>query len=818
MSDTVKKKKKKKKKQHRLFWFMVRLQIFLMALVLGGLGYYYLGGYADTIQQLKRQAVTLVSESGEDFFVPSQTSEVYDANGSLISERRGEKDAQYVVYEDIPKDFVAAMISIEDKKFYSHNGVDFKAVARAAKALVEAKLKDGRVTQGASTITMQLAKLMYLEPDKSWQYKVEQMFIAMELEKRYSKEKIIEFYLNNIYFSNGYYGIQAACRGYFNCDLTELSLSQIAFLCAIPNRPSYYDPVTYYDNTVARRDRILKNMLEDGKITQEVYYEAVHEEITLNRPQETAQDRMNNYVDTYTYYCATRALMEQEGFVFQYYFTSDEAKAAYEEEFDELYAACQKKLYAGGYRIYTTIDMDKQNELQKALDDTLKSFKKTYDDGTYEMQGSAVCIDNDSGCVVAIVGGRKQDSGTYTLNRAYQSHRQPGSAIKPLIVYTPAFEDGYDPESIVDDHEFEDGPTNAGGVYYGKITLRTAVAKSLNTVAWQLYEDLTPQAGLQYLKNMNFTAISEDDYIPAPSLGGFTNGVSALEMAAAYAALENDGRYRQPTCIRSIIDSDENIVYESVQTEYVVYQETAARMTTDVLQTVMESGTGRSLKLKKMPCAGKTGTTNDHKDGWFVGYTRYYTTSVWIGCDYPKKIKNLSGSSYPGTVWYKFMSRIHKGLKKVEFPPYAQLSEEFVDQKKQEQEDKEQRREEGQLPPKKDPPDDEKPQSGRDDKNDNDNKNDAPIHSVENGGGQKDDDSGDGPPDNPDDADDLPEDDGETDDMPEEPDTPDTGGGDGGEAPDDGGGGEESPPDTGETDGGGEEEGRQEENAPPENN
>lgn len=764
MSDTKQgKKKKKKKKQHRFFWFMVKLQIVLMLMVLGSLGYYYFGGYADTIQQLKREAVTLVADSDEDFFIPSQISEVYDTNGSLISERRGEKDAQYVAYEDIPKDFVAAMISIEDKKFYSHNGVDFKAVARAAKAFVEAKLKKSKATQGASTITMQLAKLMYMEPDKTWQYKVEQMFIAMELEKRYSKEKILEFYLNNIYFSNGYYGIGAACHGYFNCELSELNLSQIAFLCAIPNRPSYYDPVTNIDHTIERRDRILSNMLEDGKITQQVYYEAVRQEIALDRPQETATDRMNNYIDTYTYYCATRALMEQEGFVFQYYFNSDEAKAAYDEEFDELFAACQKKLYAGGYKIYTSIDMDKQDELQAALDETLAGFTDTYDDGTYQMQGSAVCIDNNSGYVVAIVGGREQDFGTYTLNRAYQSHRQPGSSIKPLIVYTPAFERGYDPDTIVDDHKIEDGPSNSNGVYLGKIPLRTAVAKSLNTVAWQIYEELTPTVGLQYLKNMNFTAIEPDDYIPATSLGGFTKGVSALEMASAYAAIQNDGLYRQPTCIKSIIDSDENIVYASQQTEYVVYDKTAARMMTDVLTTVMESGTGRSLKLKKMPCAGKTGTTNDHKDGWFVGFTRYYTTSVWVGCDYPKEIRDLSGSSYPGRIWNKFMVQIHKGLKPVDFLPYAQLSDDFVDLQEQEKEDREKRREEGQKPedepdtPQEDNPEDEihhPSGDGAAEEPPEDNEDNGTADNPDAGGGNPDNtpgDEGDIPEDNPDD-------------------------------------------------------------------
>lgn len=705
MSETTKgKKKKKKKKQHRFFWFMIKFQIFLMLVVLAGLGYYYFGGYADTVQQLKRDAVTKVAETDESFFVPSQISEVYDTDGNLISERKGEKDAQYLNYEDIPKDFVAAMISIEDKNFYSHNGVDFKAVARAAKAFVKAKLNKSQVSQGASTITMQLAKLMYMEPDKTWQYKVEQMFIAMELEKRYSKEKILEFYLNNINFSNGYYGIEAASHGYFNCEPSELNLSQVAFLCAIPNSPSYYDPVTNYDHTIERRDRILSNLLEDGKITQETYYEAVKKEIVLDRPQEDASTLMNNYVDTYTYYCATRALMEQEGFVFQYYFESDEAEATYDAEFDELFALCQKKLYAGGYKIYTSIDMNKQNALQAAVDETLQNFTDTYEDGTYEMQGSAVCIDNNTGYVVAIVGGREQDFGSYTLNRAYQSHRQPGSSIKPLIVYTPAFERGYDPDTIVEDQKFEGGPSNASGTYMGKVPLRTAVAKSLNTVAWQLYEELTPEVGLSYLKNMNFTDIVKDDYIPATSLGGFTKGVSALEMAAAFATLENDGMYRQPTCIKSIIDADENIVYASQQTEVVIYDKTASRMMTDVLTTVMTSGTGRRINLTDMPCAGKTGTTNDHKDGWFVGYTRYYTTSVWVGCDYPKEIKDLSGSTYPGQIWQMYMNTIHEGLTPMEFLPYAQLSDEFVNQMEQEQQEQDERREEGQNTPGQDEP------------------------------------------------------------------------------------------------------------------
>lgn len=712
-------KKKKKKKQHRFFWFMIKFQVFLMLVVLAAFGYYYFGGYADEVQKLKREAVQEVANSDESLFIPSQTCSVYDADGNMISERKGDKDAQYVKYEDIPNEFVKAFISIEDKKFYSHNGVDFKAVVRVVKARIQA----GRVTQGGSTITMQLAKLMYMDPEQTWEYKVKQMFLAMELEKRYSKEKIMEFYLNNVYFANGYYGIEAACHGYFNCELSEVDLSQIAFLCAIPNRPSYYDPVASPENTIKRRDRILKNMLDDGKITKEQYYEAVREEIVLNRSKKSTEN-MNNYVDTYAYYCAVRALMEQEGFVFQNYFDSEEAEKTYDEAYEELFSACQKKLYSGGYKIYTTIDMSKQNELQAAVDDTLAEFTKKDDDGTYQMQGSAVCIDNSTGCVVAIVGGRDQDFTTYTLNRAYQSHRQPGSSIKPLIVYTPQLERGYDPDTVVDDHKFEGGPSNASGTYAGKVPLRYAVAKSLNTVAWQLYEELTPQVGLQYLKNMNFNSIVDEDYIPATSLGGFTKGVSALEMASAYATIENDGRYRQPTCIKSIVDSDENVVYASEMTEVEIYKEDAARTMTDILTTVMESGTGRSLKLSNMPCAGKTGTTNDHKDGWFVGYTRYYTTSVWVGCDYPKAIKNLSGSTYPGQIWKKYMSAIHENLAPAEFLPYAHMSEDYINKKKEEEEEHDKMREENKKDPEEETNEDKIDKTDKNDKTDKDDKTD----------------------------------------------------------------------------------------------
>lgn len=665
--------KTKRKKKHRLFWHFFRIQLVLLLLVLGAATYYFYGGYGKEVDALKQEAVRLVRQSDENTFKTNQTSIVYASDGSVISTLKGEKDSYYVSIEEMPVDAVTAIVSIEDKKFFRHHGIDYRALLRAVKAMVQ----NGEVKQGGSTITMQLARNVFLSQEKTWQRKVEEMYIATELEKKYSKNEILEFYLNNIYFGNGYYGIQSAARGYFDSDVQNLSLSQIAFLCAIPNNPTLYDPVTNKDNTVARRDRILKNMLDDGKISQMDYAQAVTEQITLNRPQALAK---NDYVETYTYYCATRALMLQQGFVFHEDFKTDEEQQAYEDTYNSLYNECQKKLYTGGYRIYTSIDLSLQEELQQSVDDTLSGYTSVNEEGVYELQASAVCIDNDNGYVRAIVGGRSQDFPGYTLNRAYQSFRQPGSAIKPLTVYTPGFEQNYTPDTIVVDEPIENGPKNANGTYLGEITVRTAVEKSVNTIAWKLYDQITPDKGLAYLKEMNFSRISPSDYRLATALGGFTNGVSALEMASGFATIENDGYYRTPTCIVKILNGDGEVLYQKDEEPTLIYKKNAARMMTDVLKGVITTGTGKGLGLGDMPCAGKTGTTNDHKDGWFVGYTRYYTTSVWVGYDMPRKLQELMGNTYPGKIWQSFMNKAHEGLEPLDFLPYAKISDDLLQQ------------------------------------------------------------------------------------------------------------------------------------------
>lgn len=658
-------------------FFLVLILILSLCVLIAGLFIYF--KYGDTIIRFQEEAQEAVIMSDKDTFRQAETSLVYDIKGKPISVLKGEKDVYYLDYKEIPDTVIKAMISIEDKKYMSHEGVDLLAIIRAMKALIK---NEGDITQGASTITQQLARNIFLSNEVTYERKLKEIFIAVELEKKYNKEDIMEFYLNNIYFANGYYGIEAASKGYFNKSAKDLTLSEVAFLCAIPNNPTIYNPLHHMDNTKARRNRILDQMYQDGRIGLEEYNKASNQEITLS----LSKVKKNNYIDTYVSYCAIRALMEKQGFEFQYQFDNKEQQERYEEKYYDLYYKIQKSLYFEGYRIYTSIDMKKQKLLQQAVDNTLKDYGGVNKEGIYTLQGAAVSIDNSTGKVAAIVGGRSQKYNGYTLNRGYQSYRQPGSAIKPLIVYAPSFERGYYPDSIVVDEPIKDGPSNSGRTYSGKMELRKAIEVSKNTIAWKMFEELTPKVGLSYLLNMNFSKIDKNDYIPAASLGGFTIGTSPVELTSAYAALENDGIFREPTCIVKILDAQGNEIVGEVNNQKRIYETNAARMMTNVLEGVMKRGTGKGLALDNITSAGKTGTTNDNKDGWFVGYTPYYTTGVWVGYDLPKSLNNLYGSNHPGTIWKTYMDQIHKNLENEEFilytdnrPPKEKKDEEVED-------------------------------------------------------------------------------------------------------------------------------------------
>lgn len=647
-----KKKKKKKRKKRKIL-----LKVSIVFLLLVVIGWFTFGA---KVMKLRSEAKKLVAQSTEDTFKASQTSIVYDTNGKQLLKFRGEKDVYYLKYKELPVYVIAAVISVEDRNFYKHNGVDYKGISRAAVSYVVHK---GAITQGGSTLTQQLAKTVFLNRQKTWKRKVKEIFMAVEMEKKYSKEQILEFYLNNVYYANGYYGIQAASQGYFRKDAKNLTMSEAAFLSAIPNNPTIYDPRRNKDNTIKRRNKILKDMYEQNLIRKDQYEEALNEDIKVKDAQSNKTEK-KNYIETYVIHCATKEIMKQKGFEFKSDFSSDSEKEKYQEEYDKMYAECKRTLYSAGYHIYTSIDPDVQKQLQKSADNALTSYTEKDKNGIYKVQASGTCIDNDTGKVVAIVGGREQKNIGYTLNRAYQSPRQPGSSIKPLLVYAPALEHGWSAGSTVNDSPMATNDKhrvrNSHGSYSGQITLRRAVEKSSNVVTMRLYEQLTPKTCLKYLEEMNFKYLTDTDYkYYTTCIGGFTKGTTTEEMAAGYATLKNNGVYREPTCITKITTSDGDEVMSSSTNKKRVYSTSAAKQMTDVLKSVITSGTGVGAKVPNVDTAGKTGTTSSNRDGWFCGYTPYYTTAVWVGRDDNKIMSALSGASYPKTIWSNFMNQIH---------------------------------------------------------------------------------------------------------------------------------------------------------------
>lgn len=607
-------------------------------------------------QEYTSEAIENIEEKGDEVFYASLTGYIYDDEGNIIKKIKNDKDTNYLDFNDIPENVINAFIAIEDRTFWSNSGVDLKGIIRVIYDFIKT---GGKQMHGASTITQQLVRQVYITSEVTLERKLKEMCYAMELTKRYNKKQIMEFYINNIYYANGYYGIEAAAKGYFNKSASELSISQTAYLCSIPNSPTYYDPIKNPEHALTRRDKILNDMREIGSITQADYDEAIKEEIVLDTSAKNIET--NPYAASYAIDCVTRYLMEKNGFEFRYVFDSMDDYKSYLDDYNESFEETRNKWYKEGYQIYTSINSNKQEILQDSIDSALSFSEETGEEGIYNLQSSATCIDNDSNKVVAIIGGRTQEITTY-LNRAYQSFRQPGSSIKPLIVYTPALEMGYNPDSTIvnlDVDTWKASKQETGS----PIVFREAVEKSLNGAAWGLMLEITPKKALSYLQNMNFTKIVPNDYYESASLGGLTYGVSTVEMASAYNALFHHGQYNEPTCIVSIIDKDGNEVYEDNSETKQVYTENAANGMIDVLKGVITKGTARSVGWSsKVQAAGKTGTTNDNKDGWFCGITPYYTVTVWVGYDNPKEMKGLYGASYPLKIWNKAMSEYIKDL------------------------------------------------------------------------------------------------------------------------------------------------------------
>ncbi len=635
-----------------------------------------------TYDMYSEYAKETVNNSSYDDFRIAESSIIYDKNNRIIANLHETADTEYLTYNEIPENVVNAFIAIEDRTFWTNAGIDFKGIVRV---LYHALKSDGEEVHGASTITQQLARNVFLNHAVSMERKGKEILISMYLNDKYSKKDIMEFYCNDICFANGIYGIQGAAKAYFGKDVRYLSLKQIAYLCAIPNRPEYYNPYKDETRALKRCEKILNDMFECGYITEEQLKRAESEEITI-QPQKF---EFNDYESSYAIDCAIKYLMKLDDFEFKFAFEDMDEYKSYRSVYTEEYEAMRHKLYTGGYKIYTSLDTNLCAEMQAALDKRL-AFNQEVDEetGLYTLQGALTCIDNETGLVVAVVGGRSQEleeeeeveeseenteevaeesetteeekkkgkeTGVYSLNRAYQSYRQPGSSFKPIAVYTPALETGYMANTTVENIDVKKAKEKGADpqkMHGTAMPLRQAVEKSLNGVAWQVFDKITPAYGMSFINNMQFSKICPDDFYNASALGGLTYGVTTVEMAGAYCALANHGDWTEPTCIKTLIAADGTRYTPSNTKE--IYTAKAADNMVDILRGVLIRGTAAKLgwsKSTKMDAFGKTGTTNDSKDGWFCGATPYYSMAVWVGFDMPKTMPNLYGATYPGQIW-----------------------------------------------------------------------------------------------------------------------------------------------------------------------
>ncbi len=607
----------------------------------------------DKLAQMERQDFSMLSDTV-----------VYDKDGKQIGLINA-GHYEYVDISHISMNLQNAYIAQEDRRFKSHTGVDWIATFRAGLALIK---HNGHVTQGGSTITQQVIKNTYLTQEQTFTRKVVEMLLAPEVEKKYSKADIMEFYCNTNFYGHQCYGVQAASRYYFGKDAEDLKLHEAATLVGISNSPSAYDPIAHPKASLEKRNDVLKSMLEIGGLTEEEYEKAVAAPLSI--VQELSEGTDENYQSSYAIHCAALELMKLDDFQFQYVFKDKEDYTAYMEQYQSVYSQKSDLIRAGGYKIYTSLDSAMQEQLQQSIDQGLSAYTELQDNGKFALQGAGVIVDNQTNYVTAIVGGRGSDD---QFNRAYLSARQPGSTIKPLIDYGPAFDTGeYYPTRVVNDHKWEDGPSNSGGHYYGPVTIREALNRSLNTVAWQVLEDIGVGYGLNYLGEMDFQKISYvDNEVPSLSIGGFTNGLRVVDMAKGYSTLANKGVYNDRTCIVRIEhEHDGDITRNMKETARQVYREDSVFMLTDILKGTLTApyGTGRGLSLDGgMPAAGKTGTTNSSRDTWFCGYTRYYTTAVWVGYDIPRDMPGVYGSTYAGKIWKNIMNQIHQGLEPLDW-------------------------------------------------------------------------------------------------------------------------------------------------------
>lgn len=578
----------------------------------------------------------------EDIRLPN-VSFMYDASGHLFEEVMGEQNRRYLPYKDIPKPFIDAFIATEDQYFFDHKGVDLSGILRS----LVVNLKQNEIEQGGSTITQQLIRNLYLNHEKTMSRKLKEVLLAYQLEKKLSKQQIAELYLNAIYFQHGIYGIESASQFYFQRSASSLTLGEIAFLSAIPNNPTYYDPLQYFHHTKQRQQWVLKRLLDTRMIAQTQYQEALQQPIQLRVRQPV--HLFPDYA-TYVYHEFSELVAEQEGFHKQMAGVSEQEKRAIQEK---LKARVYELLYIKGVKIYTALNPTMQKKAHQAL------LRHVPQQG---IEGAITMIDHQRHQLLALIGGKGM--ARHGFNRAFQSYRQPGSAIKPLLVYGP-YIDQYDValEERINAGPFCKGsycPQNYGGQTYGIVPLSTALKYSLNTAAVRLLDQMGVDTGFSYLQRFSFSKVGEGDQRLAAALGGLTYGVTPLELTDAYAVFGNHGNYVPTHAITKVTDHSGKLLFQWKPQARRVWSEKTNIQMRAALHKVVKEGTATAARFDTSYIGGKTGTTDKAKDLWFVGLTADYTAGVWLGYDQPKSLSFIEKRRPHLLIWKEMMGPLTK--------------------------------------------------------------------------------------------------------------------------------------------------------------
>ena len=550
---------------------------------------------------------------------PAYTTHIYDIKGNEIATVHTEEDREPAKIDKIPTNLKNAFLAVEDVRFYQHIGIDFRGVMRA----LWENIRHRSVTEGGSTITQQLARNAYLSQEQSYQRKIQEMFLALKIEHRHTKDEILELYLNQIYFGQGAYGVQAAAKTYFGKNVEDLDLNECAMLAGIPKSPNYYSPLNNLKAAQARKSTVLKQMVKYGYISASTADATAKEELHLAKPAPKV-GKANYFVDY-----VIQTMIDKYG---------------------------ADAVYKGGLQIYTTLDMEMQQKAEEALKN-LPEMQAV--NGVQQPQGALVAIDPATGYIKAMVGGR----GTDMFNRAALAERQPGSAFKPFV-FAVALESGYTPDTIVADTPFTKygwNPQNYDRSFYGSVPLSSVCAQSLNVATVRIADDVGIDNVIKCAKDLGISTLlmegEKNDVNLSTALGGITRGVTPLELTSAYCAFPNKGMYVKHTAVAKVLDRDGNVLETApLPGKRVLKEETAASLNS-MLRGVVAGGTGTAANING-DVAGKTGTTSEYHDAWFVGYMPDLVVGVWIGCDDNQRMGTMTGGTTPANIWTIFMKSL----------------------------------------------------------------------------------------------------------------------------------------------------------------